>query len=243
MPEETSTLTAQSGVYIAQIVEKGDDKHKNQLKIIIPSIGTGFIGHASIISVNGQVSYPDPGDNVAVLFLGGNLANGLIVGKVYDSVEETKNPVELKEDNDVEKIITKTGFITDIISKKDEASIVMTRGKDTAVPVFLWKEKDKIMEFGDPKGDLYLNINLEKSEITIVAKSLVIKEKKDGDANTVTIGAETGVSIEMAKDVMIKSDAKVTVESSSDVSIKASNLNLEAQSKAAIKGTSGVDLN
>lgn len=198
------------------------DKDANELKwarLAMPFSGKGW----------GCYFMPEVGDQVLLIFEGGNIEKPFIIG----SVPKDDNPFltqSADEKNQNKRIVTRNGSTIlfednrDGDGDKDKITIQTAKKKHT---IQMDNENKKIL-LKDEKGDNQIEMMTEAGQMNITAQSkLTIKV---GDSIKITLNGETGAIKIKANELSAETSQQLKLQTDGTASLKGAQLTLAGSS-------------
>jgi Rhs element Vgr protein len=239
-PEKPSRVPS-LGLVTAIVVENNDPKKLNRLKIQYHWQDDGATAWTRMMTPyagkdRGIMFLPEKGDEVVVAFENGDPERPIVIGSVWNGKDTApRDPYRTKDDvenNEVKRIITKTGNTIEIVD---------TQGKEA-------------IEIYTPKKDCWIQLNNDKKAISLHSEKDILIEAPNGEVrisckNLVTeISQDAFATIQGKNTTQVQGDHTLNVngglrqESAQTVTVKGSVINELASGRFAMVANL-IDLN
>lgn len=182
--------------------------------------------------------YPEVGDEVLVAFEGGEPAQGIIIGGLWNGQDTLPSPdSEFRSESQVKKRTLKSMAGHEITFAEDDGSDLSVTVKDVKGNTILLDSKNEMLKITavkdmtiDVTGDLKItakgNINVESS------KNLDMKATQNA-----TISATQNLELKATQNATLKATSQVSVEGTAGATVKSSaTLQLSGTAMAELKG-------
>jgi Rhs element Vgr protein len=218
-PPASGLLPGVEGLHIGKVVKlDGDPTNGNKIQVEIPIFGDkenkvwARLGNFWASSGYGSFFIPDVGDEVILGFFNNDPSYPVILGSLYSSKQ--KPPCEIKKENDIKSILTKSKIKVEF-NDKDKIITFETPAKNKVVI----SDKDKSIMLEDESGN---KIVMEKGGITVEsAKDLMLKAKMN---------------------VKIEAGANLDAQAKSNLTLKGLKIEASANTELAMKGTAKAEI-
>lgn len=210
------------------------DEHANELKWA--RVCSQYMG-----KTHGMYFMPEVGDQVLLLFEGGNIEKPYVIGAVPKADDKfLKSCVD--KDNQFKCIETKHGnriqlqdHSGDEKGKKDKI-LVQTAGQTMEI---LLDNENEIMRIGDKANENFLEFSTKKDEGTLSVKTKSKLTVQVGDKIKLTMNGETGsVSLQCEK-MSVQSKNGISMKTESSLKAEAAQMKFSAGSGFTAEGGSG----
>jgi type VI secretion system secreted protein VgrG len=209
------------GLVTAIVIENNDPQKLNRLKIQYHWQEEGATAWTRMMTPytgkdRGLMFLPEVGDEVVVAFENGDPERPIVIGSVWNGKDTApRDPYRSKDDidnNEVKRIITKTGNTIEIVD---------TEGKE-------------VIEIYTPKKDCWIQLNNDKKAISFHSEKDILIEAPNGEVRISCKNLVTSVS----QDAYSSIQGKDTTEVQGDHSLKVTgNLRQESVQTVTVKGS------
>jgi Rhs element Vgr protein len=216
-PARTHSL----GLVTAIVVDNNDPQKLNRLKIRYHWQDEGETAWTRMMTPytgkdRGIMFLPEIGDEVVVAFENGDPERPIVIGSVWNGKDTApRDPYRSQDDidnNEVKRIITKTGNTIEIID---------TEGKE-------------VIEIYTPKKDCWVQLNNDKKAISLHSEKDILIEAPNGEVRISCKNLVTDVSQDAFAKIQGKNTTQVTGDHTLDVT---GGLRQESKQTVTVKGT------
>ena len=228
-PPASGFLPGIGGLHIGKVVKlDGDPTGESKIQVEIPLLnGTNNKVWARLSAFwasngYGAFSIPDAGDEVILGFFNNDPCHAVILGSLYSSKQ--KSPCELKKENDIHSILTKSKMKVEF-NDKDKIITIETPGKN----IVKISDKDKSISLTDQNKN---KIVMDSSGITIEsAKDLILKAKMN-------VKTEAGANLNaQAKSNLTLKGLKIEAAANTELTVKGNaKAEISAAGQTIVKG-------
>ena len=228
-PPASGFLPGIGGLHIGKVVKPdGDPTGENKIQVEIPLLNGANSKVWARLSAfwasngYGAFSIPDAGDEVVLGFFNSDPCHAVVLGSLYSSKQ--KPPCELKKENDIHALLTKSKIKVEL-DDKDKVVTVETPEKNS-VKI---SDKDKSISLTDQNKN---KIVLNSSGITIEsAKDLTLKAKMN-------VKVEAGASLDaQAKSNLTLKGLKIEATANTELTVKGNaKAEISAAGQTVVKG-------
>ena len=219
------------GAAVGVVADIDDPEKLGRVKVKLPMLLKDKVTFWARVAVpfagkkRGFFMMPEVGEEVLVIFGGGDISDLYIVGSLYNNEEK---PVEYKtEDGKYEKkrILFREGQEININEKSGEAFIEIKTKNDNSL-------------FINDKDDGEIIIKTKNGKNKIIIDGNTNKIRIESDESIVLKSGESKVELNAKNnEISISSDTKLTIKSSSIVISSSGNLDIKSDGTVNIKGS------
>lgn len=210
------------------------DKKANELKwarVAMPSMGKGW----------GHYFLPEIGDQVLLVFEGGNIESPFIIGCLSKNNDKFLTS-SADKDNQYKKIVTKNGSTITFLDNKEgegqkDSILIQTPKKKHTL--LLDNDKKKIL-IQDESGDNKIELMTESGQMTIKAANRLTIEV--GDKIALTMNGDSGGVKLKATEVAVNASQQVNLETDGSMKLNSGQLKLQASTMVGIESSGGISL-